>query len=158
MQLGRHGMPRIKGFTLLELMVALSIAAILLAVSTPAVRALYEGAQYRSVVGSTIELINAAKYKALTTGAFVDLKVSPKRGEITLLGRPSLDMASHITLHATVSEEYMHDAETGVIRFYPDASSTGGELQLLREDGSGVKVHIGWLLSDVHQSVIVAPN
>lgn len=59
---------RAKGFTLLELMVALTIASVLLAVSSPAVKAMFQAAQYRSAVGEVVRLLNMAKYNALTTG------------------------------------------------------------------------------------------
>ncbi|MBU2887580.1 prepilin-type N-terminal cleavage/methylation domain-containing protein [Gilvimarinus agarilyticus] len=142
---------RAKGFTLLELMVALSIAAILLAVSSPAVKAMFQGAQYRSSVGEIVRLLNAAKYESMTSGHFVDLKITPKSSQLSVAGREPLQLADHLTLEASVAEEYMQDASTGVIRFYPDATSTGGSVRLLRHDGSGVLIQVGWLLSDIHQ-------
>lgn len=145
---------RAKGFTLLELMVALTIASVLLAVSSPAVKAMFQAAQYRSAVGEVVRLLNMAKYNALTTGQPVDLKITPRAGTLALSGRDALQLPDPLVLEASVAEEYMQDSLTGVIRFYPDSTSTGGSIRILRQNGSGVSIHVDWLLSNIHQSPI----
>lgn len=149
---------RAKGFTLLELMVVLTIASILLAVSSPAVKAMFQGAQYRSTVGEIVRLLHIAKYNALTTGQPVDLKITPRTSTLELSGRAPLQVPDPLVVEASVAEEYMQDSLTGVIRFYPDSTSTGGSIRVLRQDGSGVSIHIDWLLSNIHQSPISASH
>ena len=37
----------------------------------------------------------------------------------------------------------------GVIRFYPEGGSSGGGIDLGREDGSGVRISVHWLVGRV---------
>ncbi len=55
-QLLRHR-PRAAGFTLLELLAAITVVGILLAVSVPASIKFYESVQYRQAIRDTITLL-----------------------------------------------------------------------------------------------------
>jgi general secretion pathway protein H len=56
------------GFTLLELLAALAIAGLVLAVSVPASVRMYESMQYRQAVRDVITLFSSALYKAIQSG------------------------------------------------------------------------------------------
>ena len=42
-------------------------------------------------------------------------------------------------------------ATSAAIRFYPDGSSTGGLIDILRPGGSGVRIQVDWLLGRISQ-------
>jgi len=49
------------------------------------------------------------------------------------------------------ARELNRDAE-GVVRFYPEGGSSGGDIDIARPDGSGVKISVDWLVGRVtHQ-------
>lgn len=140
-----------KGFTLLEMMVAISIAALLMAVSVPAANKMYQSMAYRSAVGEVKSLLENGRYRAQRYGRPVDVLVRPERREVALDGDSEHVLSDLITLEVVSAAELMRDNETAVIRFYPDGSSSGGRITLLRGEDAGVALEVGWLLGEVTQ-------
>ena len=62
-----------KGFTLLELMVAIGIVTLVLAVSAPSMQRLYQSAQYHGAVNDVVTLLSSARYSAIRKGRNEDV-------------------------------------------------------------------------------------
>ena len=136
------------GFTLVELIVALAIASLLLALAPAALDRLYEGMQYRSAVREVLAALQAARTRAQVSGQAVDFHVDPGGGGYGFDGAPVRRMPERISLRALGT-----GAAAGLtIRFYPDGSASGGELELLRPGGDGVRLQVDWLLGRVVQA------
>ena len=150
------------GFTLLELMVAFAIAALLVGVATPAGLRFYDTMQYRSAVGDLQSAAVNARYRAITSGRAVDLLVAPDDARfIVLPAEPEAErdfdldsakqLASDLDIQMISAEVLSPRPGVGAIRFYPDGSSTGGSITLLRPSGAGVRLRVDWLLGRVSQ-------
>lgn len=142
---------RQQGFTLLEIMVAISIAALLMAVSIPSANRLYASMSYRSSVGEVKSLLENARFRARTDGQPVDVWVRPRTRELGLGDKRPEVLASTIEMDVVSAAELTRDGDTAVIRFYPDGSSSGGRISLRRGDSGGVALEVGWLLGEVSQ-------
>ena len=70
-------MPRSAGFTLLELLVTLAVAAVLLVISVPAFTGLALDARLTAAVNRVVHGIHVARHEALKSGADVVLCRSP---------------------------------------------------------------------------------
>ena len=135
------------GFTLLELLAAITIAALVLAVSIPATTRMYSSMQYHGAVKDVVATLSSARYAAISKGDSQDVSVNPQSGELTLNGKVR-QLPSSITLEVVSARELNRDGE-GVIRFYADGSSSGGIVRLKHERGMGVEVQVDWLLGRV---------
>ncbi|MDX1733666.1 MAG: prepilin-type N-terminal cleavage/methylation domain-containing protein [Halioglobus sp.] len=138
---------RCRGFTLLELVAAISIAALLLGISAPAVQRLYDSARYRSAVSDVVAALNAARYTAIRQGRAQDVLVNPVKGVITR-GEEVRKLPASVELEVLGSRQ-LNRTDTGVIRFYPDGGSSGGFVNVAASNGRLVQVQVDWLLGHV---------
>ena len=146
---GRAALPSryCSGFTLLELVAVLTIAALMVAVSAPNMQKMYQSMQYRGAVGDVVGALNGGRYAAIRTGVQQDILVNPRTREVTH-GDAVKTLPSSIELDVLGSRELNRDG-AGVIRFYPDGGSSGGYVSLALEGGQAVQVQVAWLLGRV---------
>lgn len=140
-----------QGFTLLEIMIVLTIAGLLVAVSVPSAAKLYQSMVYRSAVGDARALLEAARYLALTQGRSIDVLIQPGTRQMAI-GENLVDvdpLPEALSLHVTSAAELQRDSQTAVIRFYSDGSSSGGSISIVRDSSGGSTLHVGWLLGRV---------
>ena len=141
--------PRQRGFTLLELLVALSIAALLMAITPPLISSVFPGVQLK---GAARELAAALRYahdRAIVQQeeSIVSLDVEDRK--YTVSGRKrvySLPEKIELSLYTALSEQT--DSTTAAIRFYPDGSSTGGGVTLSYGERA-YRIDIDWLTGRV---------
>jgi general secretion pathway protein H len=137
------------GFTLLELVVAISIGGMLLAASIPSSVRFYESMQYRQAIRDVITMLSTARYTAINTGRAQDITLNPKTNVLRLnKDTRQLPAKFNIVIHA--ARELNRDSE-GVIRFYPEGGSSGGDIEMVQPSGSGVKISVDWLVGRVTQ-------
>jgi len=135
------------GFTLLEMLAAITIAALVLGVSAPAMQRLYKSMQYHGAVNDVVTLLSSARYSAIRKGGDEDVLINPQTREITL-GEKVQKLPGNLQLEVLGVRELNRDG-AGVIRFYADGSSSGGFVNLEGENGQSVQVQVDWLLGRV---------
>lgn len=137
------------GFTLLELIAAISIAAVVLAVSVPATGRMYQSVLYREAVGDVITMLQSARYAAINTGTAQDVEVNPKTNQLRFRDRlKQLPSGFSVQVH---SARQLNKRDVGVIRFYPEGGSSGGGIDLASPTGAGVKILVDWMVGRVTQ-------
>jgi len=138
-----------RGFTLLELLAALAIAGLVLAVSVPASVKLYETMQYRDAVRDVVTLFASARYAAITSGRAQNVEVHPTKRELRLNDTVK-QLAGDVRISVDSARE-LNQGDVGIIRFYPEGGTSGGSVKIENPNGSGVKVSVDWLLGRVTQ-------
>ena len=137
------------GFTLLELLVVLGIAALLLAVVPPLLGNAVNSSQVKSATRHLAAGLKTARSKAISTQAEVTLAVDVKNHSFSLLDRTKqliLPDETKITLSTAKSEQLSESA--GAFRFFSDGSATGGRITLTYEPIETV-IDIDWLTGKV---------
>ena len=149
------------GFTLLELVVVLVIAGLLFSLGGPSVRVLFESMEYREAVREIVSAAKNARRDALITGEPMDLLIDTDRNRFALTANsPSVDADQFAELPDSLEITVVYAAEVSpkpglaAIRFYPAGGSSGGEITVVRSNGSGVHLTIDWLLADVTQEAL----
>ncbi|MFT6052799.1 MAG: general secretion pathway protein H [Halioglobus sp.] len=138
-----------RGFTLLELLAALAIAGLVLAVSVPASVRMYESMQYREAVRDLITLFASARYQAINSGFAQNVEVHPELGELRLNSTVK-KVPDGVRLFVESASE-LNFNNVGIIRFYPEGGASGGSVDIQKSSGAGVKVSVDWLLGTVTQ-------
>lgn len=142
-----------RGFTLLEMLIAISIAGLILATSVPAAHKMYVSMQYREAVRDVRRVLESARYLAIVTGQSADVVITPREGLLQYGDEKSRLLPPFVKLETETAAELMSDGDKAVIRFYSDGSSTGGTVYVGRND-NWISLHVGWLLGSVEQSVL----
>jgi general secretion pathway protein H len=138
-----------QGFTLLELLAAITIVGLLLAVSVPASVRFYDSIQYRQAVRDVITLLGSARYLAVNEGRAQDVVIDPRSNELSLNDkREYLPGSLKLAVH-TARE--LNQRDRGVIRFYPEGGSSGGGIDIERPGVDGVRISVDWLVGRVSQ-------
>lgn len=153
---GPQSRARSAGFTLIELVVALAIAAALAALVPPALGALRDGMNYRDTVREVFTGLRAARETARTEGR-------ESRYRVDLAGRRFgsdngtwRELPQPLQLRVVVAGIEWSDREVGAIRFLPQGGATGGSIDVLRADRSGVRITVDWLSGAVSQTPLPA--
>lgn len=135
------------GFTLLELILAISIAALVVGVSAPSMQRLYESSQYRGAVNDVVSALSLSRYEAIRSGKNADVSFSPNLGQIARAGKTT-QLPEPVNIEVLSAAELNVD-NAGVIRFYPNGGSSGGFVTLSHKNGMSVSVTVDWLLGKV---------
>ena len=141
------------GFTVLEVLVAISIVALLLAVTVPASSRFYQSMQYRQAIQDVVSLLASARHRAVNTGKAQDVVFDTEYKRISL-NNDTRQLPESFTLLVSSAAE-LGDQARGVIRFYPEGGASGGDVELARPDNSGVKITVDWLVGRVTQQPYV---
>lgn len=141
---------RNRGFTLVELVVALTIAALALAVVPVTMVRLYDTMQYRSAVRDVLVGLKSARVEAARRGMPVPFTLDTAERRYWVGAREAGTLPTSLDLGLIVAQQELA-GERGSIRFYPDGGSTGGSVVLRRASGDGVRLRVDWLLGRVTQ-------
>lgn len=139
------------GFTLLELMVAFTLAALLVAMSTPMVMRMYDSMVYRGAVRDMISAIDASRYAAITQGQAIDIMIMPADNAFQIGQGENHYLPEALKLSIEAAQEVSKVTGAGTIRFYPDGSSSGGSIKIMRPSGQGIILRVDWLLGRLIQ-------
>lgn len=142
--------PRGSGFTLIELMVVLAIAALALAAVPSGLIKLYENIEYRTTVRDLLSGLKTARAEAARSGLAVPFVLDVAERSFSVGTKQAGVVPERLSLSLIVAESEQ-ESERGSIRFYPDGSSTGGSIIVRRPTGVGVRLRVDWLLGRVSQ-------
>ncbi len=133
------------GLTLIELIAALAIAALIAALAVGTLRWGRPGALTRNAAFDLVAVLRQARAQAQMSSKphAVNLDLSAKRYAVEPRGASGSIPADMAIVVKTSTAEVVAD-DRASIRFYPDGSSSGGEIRL--SQGLGVQiVRINWL-------------
>jgi general secretion pathway protein H len=138
------------GITLIEVVVALTIAALLTAAAVPALDRALDRARANDSTRELVAALKATRHEARASGAdaLFTLDVGTRvyrlaRGGARVLAAPD---GATLTLLTAESERLTQTA--GAIRFFSDGSSTGGSVTLTYR-GREQRVEIDWLTGHI---------
>jgi general secretion pathway protein H len=148
------GRRRAAGFTLVELVVAISVAALLLATAPAALDRLYDSMAYRATVRDVLSELKRARNQARQSGEAVAFFVDLQARQFGIDGEAGRSLPAQLEVHAQVAGRELGADGRAAIRFYPDGGATGGSILIERDNGEGVRLRVDWLLGRVSQEVL----
>ncbi len=139
----------LSGFTMVELLVAITIVGILLAVSVPGSMRFYDSIQYRQAVRDVLTTLGTARQQSIDTGKAQNVAFDPGTNKIRY-GDGVQSLPEDFQLTVTTARE-VNRRGVGVIRFYPEGGSSGGDVSIETVNGRGVMISVDWLMGAVSQ-------
>ncbi|MER2603743.1 MAG: GspH/FimT family pseudopilin [Candidatus Competibacter phosphatis] len=138
-------MRRQRGFTLMEVLVALVIGVLLVALTPPLLSGMSDATELRGAARQLAAGLRNARNEAVTRQqeAALLLDLAGRRFAVSGDAR-EVTLPNSVELHLYTAQSEVLDREKGRIRFFPDGSSTGGSITV-----SGPKlayrVNVDWL-------------
>jgi general secretion pathway protein H len=140
------------GFTLLEIMVVLAVMALALALITPDMAGMLRRLELTS---TTRELASALRYTrshAIAVGRPADFWLNVKERKYRAADeRKVRRLPDSLRLHLKTADTQTAGGSSGYIRFFPDGSSTGGQVRI-ESGGAARRLDVNWLTGEVRLS------
>lgn len=153
----RPGIPKARrafaGFTLLELIVAFAVIALLLGLAPVAFGKLMETSHYRSTVRHMLAGMTATRQLATQTGQSAAFFVDMEKRVFGPQGKVDYALPESVQVRLIVAGVEAGQGG-GSIRFYPGGGATGGSVDVFKRSGDGVRLRVDWLLGSVTQEPI----
>ncbi len=111
--------PRARGFTLIEMLVVLAVAALIASLAFPNIARGIGLAEYRSVQTEISGKLSEARAIALRSDAKQDFIIDASRREFRIEGQEAATIADGITIE-----------QDSVITFFADGTASGNAIQL----------------------------
>ena len=137
------------GFTLLELMVVLVIAALILTLTPPLFSRAMPGTQLKGAARQITAALRYARSNAVLTQQETRFRLDVEQRLFSVSGRnKDVSLPEDLEYRLfTARAEQINDS-VGMVRFYPDGSSTGGRVTLAYGERA-YHVDIDWLTGQV---------
>lgn len=148
------------GFTLLELLVVLVLAAITVAVVGGGAQSFMSRARYHQAVRDVASQLVQARTLSQQEGRAVVVAYDPGARQLIVDGRLSLSLHESVQiLWEAMERRSGTEPMQGVpiFIFNTEGGAQGGRLSLLRA-GSGVAFKVNWLLGRIEQSALHTPS
>ncbi len=133
------------GFTLLEILVALVIGVLLVALVPPLLSGMSGATELRGAARQLAAGLRSARNEAITRQHEAVLTLDLAQHRFGVSGDPrEIKLPDGVAIKLYTAQSELIDGATGNIRFFPDGSSTGGAIAV-----SGPKltyrVNVDWL-------------
>jgi len=137
-----------RGFTLLELVVVLTVAGLILAVALPSFLGRGQPLETRRLVAQLEGDLRQARRAALLSHRGVGVRIDLARRELLSDSGALRRLPAGLDLTLEAARVLQQGAHSGGFWFYPDGSSTGGRLTL--SDGRhSYRIEVDWLTGRV---------
>lgn len=134
------------GFTLIEMLVVLSIIALVASVSVPLLRRPPESLRLEAAARTLAAALRASRAEAIARNADATLVLDA--GQRTLqAGGTVLHLDDDVSIEMKLAVPERQSATAGAIRFFPDGMSSGGDI-ILRIGRREARIAVNWLTGE----------
>ncbi len=139
---------------MIELLVAFAIIGFAMALVPIAYSKLNQSIEYRAAIRNFVADVAAARAKAMMTGQASAIRVNLENKTFGVDDRFNQKWPKSYKIKAEVASQAIESNKIASIRFYPDGSSTGGSVTVMRSADTGVRFRIDWLTGRLTQDVV----
>ena len=144
-----------RGFTLLEMMAVLILIAIAVTAVSMTVAKSLESAKVNAVSRDLAAALRHTRGQAIVTGKQQVITFNLRDWTYTVPKRPAKKLPDGMELRVRTAAEEQVDADTWGLRFYPDGSSTGGRITVIRGQRQW-QINVSWLTGEVRTKEVKA--
>jgi general secretion pathway protein H len=146
---GSDGRPRTVagGFTLVELLVVMVIAALVLGLVATSISRNISGAEMRSAANKLAASLRYTRTRAILDKQEHVFLVDTENKSYLAPKREPVVLPEGMTIALTTARSELTSENVGGIRFYPDGGSTGGYVEL-DANGRVYRVDVAWLTGE----------
>lgn len=142
------------GFTLLELLVVLALAALAATVVGSGAQSFMERSRYHESVRGIATQLGRARAVCVEEGRAVVVTYDPQQRQLMVDGKHRLSIPPSLQVHWEPAQGQarspLGDGQP-IFVFNADGGAIGGRFGVARESGQGVAFQVNWLLGTVEQ-------
>jgi len=136
-----------RGFTLVELLVVLVIAALALSLVGTSISRSISGAEMRSAARKVAASLRYTRTHAILTKSEQVFLVDTEKRTFQAGDRKVEELPEGMNVELNTARSELTSETAGGIRFYPDGGSTGGNVRL-EANGRVYQVNVTWLTGE----------
>jgi len=136
-----------RGFTLVELLVVLVIAALALALVGTSISRSISGAEMRNAARKVAASLRYTRTHAILTKSEQVFLVDTEKRSFRAADRETQELPKGMNVELNTARSELTSETAGGIRFYPDGGSTGGNVRL-EANGRVYQVNVAWLTGE----------
>lgn len=146
----RTGSParRARGVSLIELVIVITLVAIMSLLAAAAMTGGFKGMQLRSAAKEVASQLRFTRTRAIATGKPQRFVIDPQAHAWDAAGEHRGDIPPSLQVSFVGAREAQPAAGQGAIVFFADGASTGGRVKLAR-DTAAWTVDVAWLTGEV---------
>jgi len=138
---------RTRGFTMVELLIVMVIAALILGLVGTSLSRSIRGSEMRTAAGKLAANLRYARTRAILTKSEQILLIDTENRSYKAPDRPEVKLPEGMDVELTTARSELTSESVGGIRFYPDGGSTGGFVRL-DANGRIYRVNVTWLTGE----------
>jgi general secretion pathway protein H len=135
------------GFTLVELLVVLVIAALVLALVGTSISRSISGAEMRNAAHKLAASLRYTRTHAILSKSEQVFMVDTEKHTYQAAKRKAEQLPEGMNVELNTARSELTSETAGGIRFYPDGGSTGGNVRL-EANGRVYQVNVAWLTGE----------
>jgi general secretion pathway protein H len=137
-----------RGFSLIEMLAVLTLVALAAGIAAGMISSNLSGAKTRAAVRDLTAALRQTRGLAIVNGEERSLEIDVEARTYQVPGKKPVQLPEELQMKLlTAATEQTGDSK-GLIRFFPDGSSSGGRVTLNRERHEW-RVEIAWLTGEV---------
>ena len=138
---------RLRGFTLVELLVVLVIAALVLAMVGTSISRNISGAEMRTAARKVAASLRYTRTQAILTKSEQVFLMDTENKTFQAAEKQAEALPEDMSVELNTARSELTSEHVGGIRFYPDGGSTGGNVRL-EANGRIYQVNVAWLTGE----------
>jgi general secretion pathway protein H len=138
----------LRGFTLLELLIVFVVLALVGAVVTPGLAGRLGPVEAETTAREIAARLRQTRSEAIGSNLDLAFAVDVEQRSYSVAGRPPRPLPANLDVSLVTAEIERLGRNAGAIRFFPDGSSTGGEIRLTGGNSS-FRIEVDWLTGRV---------
>ena len=135
----------VQGFTLLELMVVLAIAALIASITLPNLKLPGFASNAATAARQIASGLAKARQAAIFSNRESRFILNMENKTFSIDGGPPIELSGIQKVSLLTADRDVLSETEGAIRFYPDGSAGGGEITVLDGTGTTASLKINWL-------------
>ncbi|TAH40671.1 MAG: type II secretion system protein GspH [Rhodocyclaceae bacterium] len=139
---------RSAGFTMIEMIVVVVMIGIIASVVAFSFTQSLSGARIQAASRDLVAALRYTRGQAIVKGEQKVLTLDLEHNTYQAPGKSSKELPKNMKLRLTTAQQELVSDTSGGIRFFPDGSSTGGNIAVVLGEREW-RINVGWLTGEV---------
>ncbi len=139
---------RTRGFTLIETVAVIVLVGIVATVAAVSFSSSLSSAKIQAASRDLVAALRYTRGQAIVKREQKVLMIDLENHSYQAPGKGSIELPKNMVLRLTTAQQELVGDNAGGIRFFPDGSSTGGNIAVVMGEREW-KINVGWLTGEI---------